>query len=209
MVEKDAATVSRQQQVGAMARQETRRRLLIAAGEEFEAGGYQAATVSRIAERAGVTVQTLYLAWGNKRSLLRAYLESRLSGGGQGPDAVVKRFVGKSPREVVDELAALVGEIADRAAIGWKLYRDASVVDPEIAADWDELQSLRRRTIDKALRNIPTGALRAGMARRDAVDTAWAIVSPECYELLVTRRGYTLDQFQNWMRQTLRAALLR
>ncbi len=197
MVEKDAATVSRQQQVGAMARQETRRRLLIAAGEEFEARGYQAATVSRIAERAGVTVQTLYLAWGNKRSLLRAYLESRLTGGGQDPGAVVERFAGKPPREVVDELAALVAEIADRAAIGWKLYRDASAVDPEIAADWDELQSLRRTTIDRALRNIPAGALRAGIARREAVDTAWAIVSPECYELLVARRGYTLDQFQN------------
>ena len=49
-------------------------RLLRAAEEEFTERGYAAATVARIAARAGVTVQTLYLAWGSKRALLRAYM---------------------------------------------------------------------------------------------------------------------------------------
>ena len=31
---------------------------------------------------------------------------------------------------------ALVAEIAGRAATGWRLYRDAAAIDPEIAADW-------------------------------------------------------------------------
>lgn len=67
-------------QAGSASRVETRRRLLEAAGHEFAEGGYAAATVTRIAARAGVTVQTLYLAWGSKRALLRAYMEAALLG---------------------------------------------------------------------------------------------------------------------------------
>jgi hypothetical protein len=46
------------------------------------------------------------------------------------------------------------------------------------------------------------------MTRREAVDTAWAITSLKSYDLLVRRRGYTLDEFESWTRRTLRAALL-
>lgn len=71
---------TRHREAGAASRVETRRRLLDAAGHEFAERGYTAATVTRIAGRAGVTVQTLYLAWGSKRELLRAYMESALAG---------------------------------------------------------------------------------------------------------------------------------
>src|ERR1700742_3534099 len=71
---------TRRQEAGAASRAETRRRLLRAAEEEFTERGYVAATVARIADRAGVTVQTLYLAWGSKRALLRAYMEAALAG---------------------------------------------------------------------------------------------------------------------------------
>src|SRR6202012_3498689 len=71
---------TRHQEAAAASRAETRRRLLRAAEEEFTERGYSAATVARIAARAGVTVQTLYLAWGSKRALLRAYMEAALAG---------------------------------------------------------------------------------------------------------------------------------
>lgn len=40
------------------------------------------------------------------------------------------------------------------------------------------------------------------------MDTAWAIVSPDIYDLLVRRAGYSLDRFEEWIAATLRAALL-
>ena len=72
--------MSRQREAGAVTRQETRRRLLAAAGAEFEERGYAAATVSRIAGRAGVSVQSLYNDWGNKRNLLQAVMETAVTG---------------------------------------------------------------------------------------------------------------------------------
>ena len=66
---------SRQKRVGEALRDGTRRRILAAAGEEFAAQGYRAATVAKLAAAAGVSVQTLYLTWGSKRALLRAWTE--------------------------------------------------------------------------------------------------------------------------------------
>src|SRR6201996_9504163 len=131
---------SRQKRVCEILRQDTRHRLLQAAGQDCPVGGYAGTTVTRLAAAAGVSVQTLYLAWGSKRALLRVYMENALSGGAGSPEDADRRFAGLPPRDRLAELAALVTEVAERAATGWGLYRDASAVDPEIAADWDDLQ---------------------------------------------------------------------
>jgi AcrR family transcriptional regulator len=204
----ESARPSRQKRVGDALRQDTRNRLLQAAEEEFPVHGYTGTTVTRLAAAAGVSVQTLYLAWGSKRALLRGYMENALSGGIGSPEDAARRFTGLPPRERLAELAVLIAEIAERAATGWSLYRDAAAVDPEIAADWNELQLLRHRTFTRILGGIPVSALADGLTMKAAVDTAWAIASPESYDLLVRRLGYGLDEFRDWMRQNLTTALL-
>ena len=74
------AAASRQKRVGQAVRERSRLRLVVAAGEVFAEHGYTGATVQAIAARAGVSVQTLYTAWGSKRALLRAYLELTMTG---------------------------------------------------------------------------------------------------------------------------------
>jgi AcrR family transcriptional regulator len=201
-------TPSRQARVGAASRLETQNKLQRAAAEEFAEHGYAAATVSRIAARAGVTVQTLYLAWGSKRELLRAYMTSSLAESLGPPGQTGALFAGKTGREVTAQLAVLVGKASETAGLGWKLYRDAAATDAEIAADWDQLQSLRRGTMEAIVAHIPADALRPGLSREAARDTAWAIASPESYELLVRRGGYSPEAFVRWMDETLTAALL-
>lgn len=203
-----AKPVSRQKQVGDALRQETRARLLEAAAREFPVHGYAGTTVTRLAAAAGVSVQTLYLAWGSKRALLRGYMERAIAGDLDSPDDAGLRFKDLSPEQRVIEIAALVTEIAERAADGWQLYRDAAAVDPEIAADWHELQSLRHRTLSTILGDVPLRALVKGLSRQKVVDTAWVIASPESYDLLVRRLGYTLGEFRAWMEKTLSAAIL-
>ncbi len=209
MTGRDETPASRQARVGAAIRRDTRDRLLRAAGAEFAAHGYTATTVTRLAKAAGVSVQTLYLTWGSKRALLRGYMEQVLAGDADSPEAAVTRFDGLDPRERLAELAAAVTDVAGRASIGWRLYRDAAAVDPEIAADWSELQLLRRGLFERIIDGIPATALRTGLSRAAAVDSAWAIASPQAHELLVDRLGYDLPAFRAWMESTLIAALLR
>lgn len=216
MAKPPARNTTRQREAGAASRAETRRRLLQAAGEEFGERGYHAATVTRIASRAGVTVQTLYLAWGSKRALLRAHMDASLSGT---PDvdyfAELPRMIdrtldgtGTDAAAIVAHIAHLHCQIAQRAALGWQLYRDAAASDEEIATDWQTLQALRRETFAKLVRRVPHAALRAGMTSKTATDTAWTIASPETYELLVRRAQYTPEEYEHWVTDTLCAALL-
>src|SRR5215831_8967972 len=81
--------MSRQREAGEVTRRETRRRLLAAARLEFAERGYVASTVARIAERAGVSLQTLYSAWGSKQALLKAMMETAVTGQDE-PDSHVE-----------------------------------------------------------------------------------------------------------------------
>jgi AcrR family transcriptional regulator len=209
-------STTRHREAGAASRAETRRRLLQAADAEFAERGYHAATVSRIAARAGVTVQTLYLAWGSKRALLRAHMEASLAGTTDTPyadelphllaDALDR--AGDDPHALVRALAQLHRGLAERAALGWRLYRDAAASDAEVAADWQTLQRLRHGTFTQIVRRLPAASLRDGLDPDAAADTAWAIASPETYDLLVRTGRYTLDQYEQWVATTLAAALL-
>lgn len=208
MTPSHAGPISRQQAVGSATRAETRRRLLDAAGVEFSERGYASATVGLIAARAGVTVQTLYLAWGSKRALLHGYFESVLAGPADSPEEIIERFNDLDVGDIIAELATTVGEVAVRAAIAWRLYRDAAAVDPEIAADWEELQRMRRATFRRIIGLVPATSLRAGLTTDAAADAAWVIASPESYDLLVRTAGYSVDEYTKWMAATLRAAIL-
>lgn len=209
MTDRASSDESRQARVGAALRRDTRERLVDAAAAEFAANGYTGTTVTRLAATAGVSVQTLYLAWGSKRALLRAYMERVLAGAAASPEAVAERFDGLEPRERLAEIASTVADVASRAAAGWRLYRDASAVDADIAADWNDLQLLRRGMFHRIIGAIPARDLRPGLSSGAAIDSAWTIASPEAHELLVERLGYDLDAFRSWMESTLIAALLR
>jgi AcrR family transcriptional regulator len=213
-----ARRVSRQREAGEVTRRETRRRLLTAAKAEFAERGYAAATVIRIAERADVSVQSLYSNWGNKRNLLRAVMESSVTGDqdtplvpGQ-PPAIITAALdpqdAKDPRRLLGHLSRQYRLLAERAAVGWQTYRDGAAVDPGIAADWQALSDLRRGAFHALIARIPAGALRPGLTSAAAADTAWVIASPDTHDLLVRQAGYSYDQLEEWVRSTLAAALL-
>jgi AcrR family transcriptional regulator len=213
-----ARRVSRQREAGEATRRETRRRLLAAAKAEFAERGYAAATVIRIAERADVSVQTLYSNWGNKRNLLRAVMESSVTGdedvplvAGQPPAAITATIDpgdAADPHRLLAHLSRQYRFLAERAAVGWQTYRDGAAVDPDIAADWQQLSDLRRRAFHTFFAQVPAGALRPGLSNAAAADTAWVIASPDTHDLLVGQAGYSYDQLENWTRSTLSAALL-
>jgi AcrR family transcriptional regulator len=212
------APVSRQREAGEVTRRETRRRLLAAARAEFAERGYAAATVTRIAGRAGVSVQSLYNDWGNKRNLLRAVMETAVSGDddtpvtpGRPPAIIVATLSpddAADPRRLLAHLARQYRLLAQRSAVGWQTYRDAAAVDPDAAADWQRLSEIRREAFHALLSRIPAAALRPGLSPAAAADTAWAIASPDTHHQLVREAGYSYDELEDWTRATLSAALL-
>ena len=209
---------TRQREAGAASRAETRRRLSVAAAELFAEGGYTASTVNGIARRAGVSLQTLYLAWGSKRELLRGVLGQALSGTAGGVDAdYVPRLRAQmaaaahgshtEPERTVRAFAGVIRMIADRAAPWWQIYRDAAATDPEIAQDWAALTALRRGTTAALLQDLVGEHPAPVVDHEQVIDTAWTIASPESYDLLVRHAGYTHDAYEQWVGDTLLAVV--
>lgn len=211
--------VSRQREAGEATRRATRRRLLTAATQEFADRGYVAATVARIADRADVSLQTLYSAWGSKRALLRAVMEAAVAGG-QEPDTQLQ--AGRPPTPFIDldettatDPRAFIGRLthefrmlAERSAIAWQSYRDAAAVDPDVAADWQQLMEIRRANIATIVDRMPAANLRPGLTKAAAADTVWVIASPDSHDSLVRRAGYSYDAYEDWAFSTICAALL-
>lgn len=209
---------SRQKRTGQAVRDRSRLRLVVAAGEVFADRGYTGATVQAIAERAGVSLQTLYAAWGSKRALLRAHLEFTMTGsatavsdGRWSPQVAAELGTVPEPDPAarLRALAALFRSLAERVGPVWRLYRGAAAVDPEIAADHLELERERRRTLTAALAGLDDACLRPGLTRAAAIDTLMVLAGPATYQALVEERGYSLDEFEAWLAGTLIATVLR
>jgi AcrR family transcriptional regulator len=209
----------RQREAGQATRRETRRKLLAAASQEFAARGYRAATVARIADRADVAVQTLYHAWGSKRSLLRGVLELAVTGNdaltldGEALPRALLTVVDEhtwrgDPAALVRHLVREFRVLAERAAPVWRTYRDAAGVDPDVAADWQGLMELRRTSFQRLIAAVPADAWARDLSVDEVVDTAWVIASPHTHELLVLLAGYTYDEYEAWVHDTISAVVL-
>ena len=215
--EKRPRNTRRQREAGAAARAETARLLLQSATELFGQHGYTATSVAAIAAHAGVSLQTLYSAWGSKQALFRASLEQALSGEPRidesWPQQLQQRLrdnmqSDQSSRGFARGLAAVYRGLAERAGPAWLSFRNAAGGDATIAEDWVKLSLLRHGTTRTLLGTAREGEPADKLADDDTrVDTAWILSSPEVFDLLVRVRGYDLGAYEQWLADALEATV--
>jgi AcrR family transcriptional regulator len=173
--------------------------------------GYVATTVESIATTAGVSAATIYKTYGGKAGLVRELCERALAGSGATPaeersDAL---RAGADPREVVAGWGELVAEVSPLVSPLLLLLRAAAESDADAAALAAELdQSRLRRMAENARFLVEGGHARAGTTVEQARDVLWFCSSPETYELLVVRRGWTVEQLGAFAATTMAANLL-
>ncbi len=191
----------------------TRERVLAAARELFVERGYVGTTIDAIAERADVSPETVYSAFGSKRALLAELVDVTIAGGVDAPAVFDQGWV-RELREEPDarrRLAILARNgrsILDRRADVDEVVRGAASAEPEVAALRDRGKA-ERFAGQRELLNIVVGAVgpRPGLDLGDAADILYAIGSPEMYRLLVVDRGWTADRFEAWYADTLERLL--
>lgn len=211
-------TDERRRQAGSRRRERSRLLLLHAADELFREKGYSATTVSAIAERAGVALQTLYLAWESKSALFRAAADAAVTASGIPLTAQAWRDViraelahdlGHEPsaESYLAAVAQIFVQVAERTAVYWQMQPAAAVSEPDVAAGYARAMGQRRITIEGVAREIPERGLRPDLSSTMIADTLWALASPDLYALFVNQAGRTPAEFQRWLTATLRAAL--
>ncbi len=184
---------------------ETRQRILDAARALIVERGYRAATVSEIARRAEVHVDTVYALVGRKPVLVRELIEQALSGSDHPVPAEERDYVKTiteepDPSRKLAIYARAMREIQARMAPLYLALRDASATEPEARRVWQEISDRRAANMRKLARDLrAAGGLRAGLSIDKAADIIWATNSSELYVLLTTERGWSPDDYETWL----------
>lgn len=188
-----------------------------AALDEFTERGYHDTTMTAIAQRAGVAVQTVYLGFRTKGGLLEELVGNAVLGrtrDGQigRPDetqafnrALAEPDGVKALELWVDAVLPVYARTSAISDVGHAAY----VSDPYIAEWWVRSEALR---LDGCVRIVQSlaryGWLRAGLSVEEGADVLATTLSPQSYLAFTVDRGWTVDHLGEWLKHALPRLLL-
>lgn len=193
---------------------ENRRAVREVAHRMFLERGYAATTVSAIAAAAGVSVETVYKAFGNKPGLVKAVVDVAIVGDDEPVpmlqrDRVRRMEAEPDPRRKLAMYGEHLAHSAPRRVPLELLVRAAAASDAGAAGVWDQLEAERLTGMTFFARHLDEGGhLRRGVSVEEARDVLSTYNSAEVYELLVIRRGWTPERYGRWVADAMVAALL-
>jgi AcrR family transcriptional regulator len=186
----------------------TQTKVTTAAARLFRDHGYMSTTMAAIAAEAGVAVQTLYLAFGSKVAILEAVHDLAIAGDDE-PVPVLERPWVQNVRSATDARAAWrvavanVLDIVERVS-SVRATVQAAAADPEVAALLAEINKRRFDTLAAVSELI---AAKRGYPRRlppaEAADVFYAVTSPDLHRLFTVERGWSREQWREWVSATL------
>ncbi|PKO12911.1 MAG: hypothetical protein CVU39_21625 [Chloroflexi bacterium HGW-Chloroflexi-10] len=192
----------------------TRLQIIEAARVLFIDRGYTGATLESIALAAGVAVETVYAAFGNKRALLAELINVSLVGDDQ-PIPVWQREGALAVKQNQDQHRQIhlfvidMAVIMSRVAPLFEVMRSASKTEPDIAEMLQNILAERAMRLEIFINALlANGPIQKGLSPHDAAETVWALTSGEMYTLLVKDRNWTIEKYKNWLINALTKLIL-
>ncbi|MFI7065305.1 TetR/AcrR family transcriptional regulator [Kribbella sp. NPDC050124] len=191
-----------------------RRRMREAALSLFIDRGYAATAIQAIADEAGMAVQSLYFTFGSKRALLSEILDVAVAGDEEPVPTLERPGVlaaidDPDQESQLREQARIAREIYERVAPVLQVVANAASADPEIAELWETNNTQRATVMERLITALAAkGPLRDGLDTAMAIDIALALQSPEMYQYLTKRRGWSPGRWQRWTADALITQLL-
>jgi AcrR family transcriptional regulator len=191
----------------------TRLRIIEAANALFILHGYPPTRIESIAEASDTPLPTLYRLFRSKRALLKAALDTSFVGDdepvafGDRPHVQAALSAG-NPEELIDAFAVICREMKDRTGDIYHVLSTAAIVDEEAAellADIRSQAHTGRSRIVAALRAMD--ALDPTLGEGEAEDIAYTCLSFEVARILTVELGWNDQQYEAWIRRSLRALL--
>ncbi len=191
--------------------EQTRLDILAAAGELFTERGYPATTLAAVAGSADVVVETIYRAYGNKAGLFQEVVRAAVAGGGERarvePErrAAIQAVIEEpDPRRKLALYARTQPGIHRRSGPLLRALAAASATDPALADLATQIEDERRTGLQRFAGHLAErGLLRPGLSIDEAGDTLWMINALTVYDLLVGQRGWTPEQYRDWLADSL------
>ena len=182
---------------------ETRLRIIRAARESFVTRGYARTTLAEIAREAGVSVETVYAAFGNKATLLRQawYV------GFRGDEQDVPLFDRAEMQAILDEPdlatrvrrhAVFVTATNRRTGPLTAVLEGAAASEPAAA---EMLAEFSARRLDVTTRYAKAAAAtgRLAVSQAECRDVLFATMDGTLWRRLVVGRGWSDERYADWL----------
>ena len=186
----------------------THRRILDAARRLFIARGYAYVTMRDVAAEAGVAVQTVHAVFGTKLGLAQGIVELAF----EDVDPEVLTLIRQA--DLAQDLMTTLRIVATSARRVQEHFADILLFmqqtgDPQLLDIADRFDAVRVESLAPVISALArAGVLRAGLTPKEAADLIWALTSPEWYGLLVRRREWDVNRWEENLGDTLVRLLL-
>jgi AcrR family transcriptional regulator len=186
--------------------------VLTACRELLFQDGYHATTVRAVAERAGVSAETVYKTFGGKPGLVKALWDITLAGDDE-PVTMADRpqmreiLRVREPSAKLRLYAAFVRGIHERLAPLFNLLTQAGPEVGEVLATAERERLTGVTAFVAHLRDA--GGLAPDADPAQVADALWALAGPQLYTQLTAGRGWTPDAYEQWLAATILPATLR
>jgi AcrR family transcriptional regulator len=186
-------------------REATRKEIVAAARTLFREQGYARTTITNIANAAGVAPQTVYWAFGSKATLVAEIRDAWLREAGTGERLAAVRAVSE-PNARLDAFATFMTHQWETGSAAVAIQQDAMRVDAEVAADVQTTLARRAAALLEVVEPLRPH-LRPGLGVERAHDRLLALSMVEVY-LELRGRGWTAEEYRDWLGELLRTDLL-
>lgn len=181
----------------------TRARIVETARDLFLAEGYGRTTIADVAAAAGVSVETIYVAFKNKATLLHKAWDITVGGDDQDivfherPEVIAMRSEPDLAKRFMLH-ARFFTTTAQRTAPFQLMVQSAAGSDEAAAAMLEEMGRQRLAGMSvMAAEAARTGQLT--VSEEECRDTVWAMTDGTLWHRLVVERGWSNDQFAEWL----------
>lgn len=186
----------------------TKTRVLNAARSLFILHGIDKVTIAQIAEKAKVAGSTIYALYKSKEGLLRALMRAALFG----PrfQAAQAQLAGISdPVRLIALSANVARAIYESESAELGLMRGTSAFSPALRKLEEEFEKIRFDMQEERIKALFAGKkAKSGLDYATARRLLWMYTSRDIYRMLVHESGWTPDQYQAWLSDTLVATLV-
>jgi AcrR family transcriptional regulator len=194
---------------------ETRRHILEAARKLFIERGYAGATAEAIAAEAGVAAQTIYAIFKNKKRILVSLMNVSPATGVEDHTPMYERTNVQAAAQERDQrrqlqmFAQVVASNLDQVAAVFEVMTEAAKTEPDFERMIQKLNKQRLEHMTSAVQDIAAnGPFRDNLAESYARDTVWTLTSGEVFLLLTRDRGWSKEEYAEWLADMLIRALL-
>jgi len=187
---------------------DTRRRIVEAARRLLQRDGYAGMTIDAIAQQAQVSAQSVYAIFKSKTGILIELLDESMFGP-EYEEVVRQTLKASDPKARLRLAAGVAKQIRSAQSAAFDLMRGSGVIAPELAKLEQQRERLRYEKEEGMITFLrDRGRLRPGLNHKTARDIFWMLTGGDVYRMLVCERGWSPEEYQNWLADTLVHLLL-